>query len=333
MNRGQCLRDVVKLRQFCTSDVNALTSGPFINDLPGVEGSDFELLTDTDDPTGQAVWEKIQRDGLNAFYGLVAGRLNQVQTRTEISRTNTGSWEQPFVDQALTTTLKGYVFDLRGSDNLELRLLSAQLFVGNGPKDIILYVYDLETGAELGQVAGTVNASGFAFFLIDSTAYMGRRIFVGYDGAVIESRDINPNGESWYQDRCSCRGASLLGVQCASLENADPKIYDNLSFDECPGMILNFAMGCTIENWLCEHKDGLASALLFHLGKRFFLEVLASDRINRATLIEQERFQKLVNYCDEEFEKSFSSYMDGIEINDPICFKCKTPVQVRVINV
>lgn len=323
MYKGTCLYDIITVRGICTPGSNSL----FINDLPGVSSQKFELLTSSDDSTAVDLWQKIQREAVNSFYHKVRGGLaNKFQLKTLQGKTNASSWTQPFIEQAAEDKLRGTIIDLRGSDYLEATIHSIGYYSQGAIVSPAFYVIDLETGVTIDTLtANEVTAAGF-YTLTVNKSYPGKRLFICYDASIILSREAEYLPLSYYMDCNSCYSCA----SCAEVDKNITPIYDNLQTNCRGGMLLSYSVGCSLDQWLCENQDNLATPLLYHVAKRFFLEVLASDRINRATLMPTEEYDKLVAYCEEEAAESLSSFIDGVVIEDTLCFVCKAKARKKV---
>lgn len=316
-----CLYDLVQWRDICTSDS---PTSIFINDLPGFPEDAFELLTDKNFDTGEKVWAKLQKRALLKLTTAISTTLNEkFEARTIIETIETGRWKQPFEALPTENYWKGLYLDISGSKNLQIYVQNVQLYTPIAATDSIR-VFNLDTGALLDTINFTISA-GFQTISIEK-AYEGNRIFLAYDGALIPSREVYQHGESYYDEVCEpCKCKVTQGYEVKVLKSGDV-IYHNLDYEYSSGMIANYSIQCSLNNWICRNKNHFQLTLQMLLGLEMGVEISASERVNELTLRSEEKLDAFLDYCNNGYKATLKNFLKGVKIKDRICVPCAPKV-------
>ena len=251
------------------------------------------------------------------------------QIKPLIENVITADWYQGstgFELLPLENVYRGAVVDLRGSDNLEFYGDYAELYVGNAPVNVEIFVWDVHTGQLLtqpGEIVQQISQNGFIRVPIEKR-FRGRRLFIAYDGSVIQSIRTTYRGFEYYkglcQQTCAC---TVSKADCATLEIGNLPIEVNLDYESECGMILSFSCCCSLENFICKNHDKFIQPFYYLLGLELLTAILGSDRINKTTLMSAEKFGAVMDYCQSHYKKALENICETIEINDPVCAPCK----------
>lgn len=330
MRIAECLYNLVSLRGVCeTDDPNTL----FVNDLPGVDLDLFENLTSPAFKTKAEVFSRIEKTAIHRLYNSVNDKLSgRFEIRSIVSGVETGVWRQPFSLLQAENNLTGVYIDLRGSRNLHLTLDHVKLYVGNPsgfPINSAIHIYDLETGQKVGEQAFTASQEGFIRVEINKR-YLAKRIFVCYDSSEIQSYRTDEHTSAYLERFYNNYACSLSGSGVARIAKGQQMIYDNVSFEGTSGMIANYTVGCSLENWMCENRERLRQPLLYLMGIELAENLIVSPRVNEGTL-DSDRVDGIAAYCNTQFNSSLDSFLRGVRIDDPICTKCKSKVKKRIM--
>lgn len=328
-----CFWDAVSFRGVCDTASNTVL---YINDIPSIDNLLLQRLVSDESIDADEVWAKVKRRGINTFYNRILSEMQKKFVPKPIIReVITGQWEQPFDDLALESKLVGVRVDLRGSDNLEINLRTVELYCGNSSVADNLYIYNLETGALVDSVAFSFDSDGFQVVTLNKSI-TGKRLFICYDASVLQSREVEPASNYYYQslynlnhahwDYCGDCGYLTAGkyMECPT---GSTVIDSNLVGGQAKGMILKYSVGCSLRGWVCNNREVFAPMLMYHLANELMIEAVGSLKINPSTFTSGNDWDKIVMYINTEFERLFKPFLDGAQIDDPFCVECNAPTQ------
>jgi len=334
MRIANCLYDLIGLRGVCTSNA-ALPL--YVNDLPGITNEIFELLTNEDFQTRSDVYNQIQKLAINDTYNAIQGALinktdGAFRVNNIVSNVNSGEWKQPFNALSAAAYRQGIEIDMRASDNLAAYIDEVYIYAPSA-QTITIYVYNLETGETIETFTGTATAAEFVT-ITASKYYPYRRIFIAYDANTVLSREVT------YRSEGHTIGLGGLNFQCdnnvgtryARIATGTDYIHNNLDYEGVGsgGMIVKYNISCSLENFLCENRERIKDILFYAIGRQMATKILLSDRINKATLISQEKLDGLAAYSENMYQKSIQNFISGSRTADPVCFECRPKVGKRV---
>lgn len=317
-----CLWDAVNFRGVCDTTSNTVA---YINDIPSIDNLLLTRLINDENIDASKVWDKVRRRGILTFYNrILSGLSKKFIPKTLVKNIVNAEWRQPFTDLSTQNKLVGVRVDLRGSENMELNLRTANIYVPAAASST-LYIYDLETGVLLDSVAFSFVSAGFQVININKS-FSGNRLFVCYDASVIASRAVSAKGQA-YIDNIFCGCGCDSTADCREITKGTTVIDYNLTGASNCGMILTYNIGCSLASWVCSMREQLCGMLMYHLANELFIEAVGSLNINPATLTNSEDFDALVRYVNTEFDNLFKPFLEGVKINDPFCVECNAPTQ------
>lgn len=326
-----CLYDTIGLSQSCDTKNQC---SRYLNDLPGIETGMFEDLTTADQAIYDDVLDKVKRRTIGSFYSEIVEKFrHKFVPNLLLENVVTGRWDQPFVSLTSEAKLFGTAISLKISKYLEAHIDTVEIYVGNAPlTGASIYVYDLERGTLLETVTFDAPSNGFYEVEINSR-YMNDQIGILYDGEEILSRETTFFDQTYYQELCRDCGCTFTQGRPVEIDKGGDVIWNNISTEYYPGMVVKYHVGCSLEAFLCQRKSTLAEALQYKMGIEFFIELLASSRINITTLIPRPKLDALMSYCKTHYEKALKTFVDGTTVHDPLCMVCNQTVKKAIIKI
>jgi len=93
------------------------------------------------------------------------------------------------------------------------------------------------------------------------------------------------------------------------------------------GLNITFVVVCDVQRFILENLPLFQEALFFRIGVELMKERKTSDRVNRFTVISEERASELLLVYNTDYMAALDTATDITNISeDPICFSCKRTV-------
>jgi len=287
-------------------------SGYYINDLPGITTAKMEDVADIEEYQGSVIWDDIYnmsvrlmendiKTSLRKYYRNYSYRKNGNTGRIDITNTNV----------AAEGFYSGWQFDLVGlNENLSMTFDTINVHVVTGDS-LTVKIWDAITGEELFTETFTVTIGFNAYRILQSIPLWKHRVlFIGYDATLVTVKQVE-------------RFDISLGEASANHVSTSASVVQSNITGANTGMMLNYNIECSIDNFVCQRVDLFKDPFLYKLGIEFCNELLYSDRINRFTLMDRDDAMVL----REEFITTYKSLLDNIfkdiHIHDrDECFEC-----------
>lgn len=320
MSLSDCLSDWVGLRGTCTAETPG--SGLYINDLPKINISFMEDLADHEQATFKEVWEKVERRALATFGGFCKQMLRKsLSFNTIKSGISTGTWDNDNSTVTGAGKYVGYRIECYGSKYLSAYVNYITLFTTTSGT-VPIKVFDLSTGIELYTNSFAVTAGLNQLNINTEFSFeTSRYIFVCFDDTGISGRKVR-DGVFWNQ------GSEYCTDTFGRINLADAKIEQNFqggSVEEW-GIIVNFNLVCSIDNFICQHRDPLTLGLWYWMGYEFMQEWLGDatgENINFNTLQDPDIIRGWRDSMKSLAEGEISSVLMSVEPEyDGVCFEC-----------
>lgn len=310
-----CFDNYIGLRGACEDSTPI--SGMYINDLAGISLKTIANLSTEKSASFKEVWESIYRRSVNEMQSDIFIMMQEfIKTNILYENAIVGRLCNPPVAEIASNHYKGIAISVNESKNTEIFINDVQLYLDSA-EDSEIRIYNYNDGALL----DTISFNGIQGL---NTIYINKRytiygqrkkIFVCYDGNIpsIQSKAVYIDTDCGYATIC---GAKIdIGTQV---------IEDNLDFDaEGHGLIINFNIVCSVDNFICSIRDLLKMALLYKLGENVMLERLTSDRINQYTMVNMEQAEKLQEEYRTKYRDNVNATLNNIEPHgDTCCFPC-----------
>lgn len=322
----QCLGSTIAMRGLCESRSECTV---YLNDIRGITNQMVEMLVSDDHPTAQGVIDSIVAEAAPDFVQLVKGKIGETVTEKTIIRSvNTSRWRTPHT--AIPTQANTYLGEMIYVDEspyLYVFIQYAQLYSdGTGGASESLFVYDLDTGLVLDTFSFDNSVAGFVTVTIN-TRYVGaRRVAALYNSANVSSIEVDEYGIGYYHDVCKPCGCHATHAVCVSFDSTQPIVYSNQTGAQNCGMRLVYSIGCSIEPYICMNLSTFAHGFKYRVAMGLLDEVVASYRINQATLIDEKEMESLFEKMAAGLDRWLGNLTTGSLPKCEICFACSDKV-------
>lgn len=295
-------------------------SGYYINDLQGLTTNQLEDISDDED-------HYEVRLGWDDIYNR-ASRLLETDIKTALKKyfkaysyIDNGITGQ-LTDNVSTTassTYNGWWFNMGyQSKNLVLNISTVDIYL-NTAKNFNLYIYDLNSGKKLDEIAYT-GVVGINTLRVNKNYPLHRysNVYICYDASevsVLKMTEYKP------------LGFTLAG----EISKTSTLINDNFNGADT-GLSVTFNLECSVSNFVCQRIDSFKDAFLYKLGVEFCNERIYSDRINRYTLMDREDAEKLRVELNDQYDLLIDASLKDLKVNESDqCFECNKAVNYRVM--
>ena len=316
-----CLSDWIGLRGTCTDESPG--SGLYINDLPKIDVGFMENLTNSESETFKDVWEKVELRGLNTFGSECKQLLRQSLDFPVIrSSVQTGIWDSEGTTVKGNTKYYGYRIEARQSKYLALYLTSI-LFYSDSSVSIPIRVFDLSSGVTL-YTNNFAVTEGVNILNINTEFDLstGEGIFIAflqtlaYESIPVTEGIVPNQGRNFFDINWGMMDSTAIPVE-KNFTGADIDNY---------GMIINYNLLCSMDNYLCQNRGAISTALWYWLGYEFMQEWLAGwagKNINFDTLQDPDLIRNWRDGLKGMAQKELKNVLGSIEPEyDGICFEC-----------
>lgn len=298
-------------------------SGVFINNLPGISTDILEDISQDDEYTIQMAWEGILDRAILRFESDVNTWASKYFLNYSLSGQNiTGHYDD---NEAIATSnnYNGWYFDLLSySPNLALNINSVELYTANSVSSSIR-IYNATTGKLLDEIQFTSVAEEINVIYIAKEYPLWKypNLFICYDENMIQTIET---------DDLFIGQFDFLSRRKVGTGTAPTKA--NLIAADDTGLILNYSLNCSIDNFICHRRDFFKEPFWYLLGVEFCNERIYSDRINRYTLLNQDEADKLRNQLEAAYTDKMNGKLKGLKMteNDD-CFVCNKAVNYRTL--
>jgi len=318
MSALTCLNDFITLRGTCNDTTPV--SGKYINDLAGVDLRALSSLSNEEMTSFQGVYDEIYRRSVNELEGDVLVRMQKYfKTKILVDASNTGYFLSPTETESSSNYKKGIAIELFGSKNMQIVINSVDLYTASAVTDYIR-IYDYNTGTLLDSISYTTTAGETKTIQINKSydAFGSRKkLFITYNGNLTNS--FKTTYTPYFENN-----SNYAVVRGASVSNSSSVLESNMSFDSnSGGLIVNFIVKCSINNFICANRDLFTMPLMYKLGEQIMLERLVSQRFNEYTTLNNEEVVKLKDYYSGKFNEIMEATLTNLTPNgDDICFEC-----------
>ena len=297
-----CLTNYIGIRD--VTGYNNPESGTYINGLPGISTDILDEISQDEDYTLQSAWEDILNRSITRFEGdLNAWAVKYYLNYSYMSNVITGQYDTSTAI-ATSNNYNGWLFDFfTYSKNLKLQIESVDLYLSSSVSSSIK-IWNATTGELLDTIDFNGSVGLNTIRISKEYAYFRYpRIYIG--GLNIAKKRIST-------------GDSIMKV--------------NMNGAASTGMIVNFNVICSLDNFVCNRRELFKEPFWYLLGVEFCNERLYSDRINRYTLLNRDEAKELRDQFDAEYKMKINGALKGLKMtyNDE-CFVCNQGVNFRTM--
>jgi hypothetical protein len=329
-----CLNNIIGINKTCTEETPE--SGMYIQDLPGITIKIADAATSEEEVSGVTLIRRkiefAQNRIVNDLRSFMKDRFNMFSA---IEENTIGYYKQ---DQSSTAVeagkLKGFRVQLRERPYLQLSIHRIGLKLTSTASTSV-YIYDLQNNILLDTIPIS-GASGEIVYVTLNKSYLTNRqnlsLFVCYDSSV--SGVYNSTVYDGYGSGCrTCRrgGNSLTYLQSGYINSASAKTDSNFNSSSTGnGLTVDYSINCTIEPFVCNLSQLLAWPLLFKTGAELMLELKNSRRLNSIVLLDASTNDAMLNYFQDEYEKSMNDIVKNLRLPEDVCFQCDRKITRQI---
>lgn len=299
------------------------TSGRYVNELPGIDTAQFDLIRKDEAYDIDSAWNDIETRAIRKF----ETKLNQWGARyfrnfSYVENNVTAQYINN--DQVPSNTdYRGWLFRDWASwqKNLSLNLQFVELYSTSNVTSSIL-VFDARTGDQIDAISFDFVADQINRVFINKQYPLWKYtdLFICYDAEDVTSLKVR-----------NLNFGNFRGSRQGKISNSATVLKDNIAGvgTEGQGLILTFSLNCAWDNFVCQRIQLFEEPYMYALGVEFCNERLFSDRINQYTLLDHERAINLRDQLNEDFESMMDSALKSLSIDfgpQDYCFRCSREI-------
>lgn len=334
-----CLSDTTKpvigIREDCSTVTPS--SGLFLNDLEGITIHFADSIASKDMSDGIDLINKKIALAEKIIFNQISTSLAPYVRKTSLVNFDTIGLMLDDKDAvASENKLKGVKINIDEGSFIEFHLHQVGLWV-DSVINTNIEVWDLISAQKLDDIAITTVAGKLTQVQVDKTYKTLKNNFhiaILYDASLAGTFKT-----SLYPQHCGgCRVprngfyinhfTQVLGVEIGS---SDTKIASNFSgTDGTAGMIVDYSVKCSNENFVCYNSNSFALALLYKTAELLIREAVFSARVNKYVTVHKDLNKDLEKDFRELFEKEITNITANMNVpaND-ICFRCDPHISRR----
>ncbi len=287
----------------------------YVTDLPGITVHQLHSLT------------KDEQDDFYEFFDTLYKNA-QINLKIDVQRKlkNSFHFNQKLVSRETSdylasvndnTSLAGIKLNYTLPKYAKLQLLTIEVKSENDytSPEAEFFIYKEDADGDLLQTITSELVEGKNVITVDQDFYEDE-LFICYDPTALELKKTENKyfrgATSW--DKLSCT------FPCWGQEGSIQQIQGG-------GINVTFVILCDIKKFILENLPIFAEALWYRIGVELIKERKVSDRVNRFTVITEERATELMTLYNEEYIAALETATEIVNINeDPVCFSCKRSV-------
>ena len=316
-----CLNNYIGLDAGC-STVTPI-SGMFVNSLPGISLKRLAGLSNLEQEDFQGLFDEVYARSLIQLKADVLSKMQKsYKTKILLENSQDGFFDVPFITIASANNLNGKYLRILESKNTSIFMLSITIYLDSVLDDTknTLQVFNLNNGQVIDNLTYTP-VVGENVIQVNKRYFINgqdTRLFFAYDGNVgdtIDTEDVSAVDPT----------NSYTIIQGSKIAIGTPVLENNLTQDgNSRGMIFNYNVECSLDNFICQNREYLSTALWYLLGHNIMEENVISTKINEYTLNNQEDVKDLRDVFKERYEDSLDSNLENLTPgSDDFCFPCE----------
>lgn len=318
-----CLTNFIGLEGVTT----APTSGRFVNELPGLETSQFDLIRKEETYDAEQAWDKIETRAAKKFQSQLQNWAAKYFSNYSYQSTIvTGQYEKS-IDVVQGATLAGWFFNgLAGSlQNMSVVIPWVELYAKNNV-DTSIEIYNASTGDLLDTIETTLTANTITRIPINREYPLWKypNLFIAYDESEVQT--INADDLSF---------SSGLSIGRKRVSKTASKVESNLVGVGAggAGLIVCYNLNCSLDNYVCQRTAIFEEPFMYLLGTEFCNERVFSDRVSRYTLLDREQAKELRDFLNDEYTSSLEGVLQNLRFDnwDSFCFACEGLINYKVL--
>lgn len=296
-------------------------SGLYATDLPGIDvemlnGISRDISEDYSD-----IWPTIYK---RARRNLVQDISKQIQAKFYVDYKLITRETSEFQTAANSgSSLAGVTLEFTIPKYAKLHIISAGVYSAStyAAGDVIK-IYDTDENGELLATINSAVTTGRNTINIDSEFEVDK-VFVSYNPATYSFRKTENKyyANNYFDD-----------VICDTCFYGDPDFRGIVTQVNEGGLNVKYVVYCSIEKFVCENIKLFEDAFLYKIGHEITVERRLGERLNRFTVMTQERWNELEGFYRAQYETNLMNALKSTNIpEDQICFACKNTVYTDTI--
>lgn len=298
-------------------------SGLYAADLPGIDNDLLDGIARSTSDDHDDIWEIIYK---RAKRNLVSDVSKNIQDKFYVDLKLISRETSEFQDDVnSSSSLAGIKLEFRLPRYAKLHIISIGVYsnsvVASGD---VINIYDTDENGELLDTITSAIASGRNTINVD-TDYEADALFISYNPATYsfrktENKYFANNWNHWDT------------VVCDQCFYGDPDFRGSVTQINNGGLNVKYIVYCSMEKLVCENLKLFEDALLYKIGHEITVERRLGERLNRFTVMSQDRWNELEAFYKSNYEQNLMNAIRSQNINeDTMCFACKNTVRTETI--
>lgn len=288
-----------------------------LTDLPGLTVRQLDGIAKEEQVTFEGLFETAKRLAAGRMRADVLSKLRKrrnIRLKETLATSHRTTRPAEAISLPASAHYRGMLYEFCEGSLYETLIINRLEIYAKNAGPWTLLVHDLVDGLQL--YTFTYNlAQGWNVLEINQK-FIGRKIFVGYDGTAFDTIET-PN--------CGCDGVLVGNVRPARGAIADG-IMNIRNYNESGGLIVHYAIGCDVEALVCQQRHLFANAWLYLLGIQVLTQQIYSPRTNHYTTVDADRAKELRAEWQVEYEASLETAIRALDLMEhDKCYDCTGP--------
>lgn len=317
-----CLVDYIGLEGV----TNSPKSGRYVNELQGLETSQFELIMKEEAYDADSAWAKVENRTIKKLETQIQAWAARYYGNYSLQSTTVTSQYNEKTTISQTANYAGWFFN-GGSyfRNMSIIIPWIELYSDNAVSTSIK-IFNASTGDLIDTITATLTANTINRVTInkDYPLWKYPNIFIAYDESEVQAIKV---------DDLRINGA--LSISQKRIPKTSAILEDNLSSigTTGQGMSVNYNISCTLDNYVCQRLSIFEEPYMYLLGVEFCNERIFSDRVTRYTLLDRDQARELRDELQAEYDKALKASLDNLRFDnwDDYCFPCEGVINTKIL--
>lgn len=320
-----CFNDYIGLLGCGSSEPH---SGIYLNSLPGITTELLDLVASREQLNYTKVWSDVQLRAVMQIKSEVRRKLQKKYSLKSLKQIYKSPSIIGSVNMLPYSEYRGLKLVKPDNDYLQINISKIKFYnIDPDLTSIDILFLDTNDFSEEIFPPKTINnlVLGWNTLSVNLDSF-AESITIVFDASSISSATTNII--ELQDNSCCC-------VPCyhKCFDDCDVSIYGfksdlNFSNESNPnntfGLGINFSAICSFDNLICESLILFTTAYWYLLGVEVINEALYTNRVNRNTTTDRQKYQELQDYYNVQFETEIANAVDGIYLDntDNCCFEC-----------
>jgi hypothetical protein len=299
------------------NDSTPSRSGLYAYDLPGIDTELLDGIARSVTEDHNDIWATLYK---RAHKNLVSDVSKNIQDKFFMNLKLLSKETSEFKDTPnINSGLAGITLEFSLPRYAKLHVISIGVYSESAyASSDVFKIYDTDENGELLQTITKAIAAGRNTINIDSD-FEADKIFISYNPAIYTFRET----ENKYFASAYNNFDSIVCDFCFY----DPEYWGAVEQINGGGLNIKFNVYCSIEKLVCENINLFADAFLYKIGQEITVERRLGERLNKFTVMTQERWDELANFYNTQYQQNLIDAVRSQNIQeDTLCFFCKNTV-------